>query len=94
MWHASVAPAGLHLAPATLERQARRELEGVGDAALGEWLQLPDAGAGRRALHLRRRLSELEQQTTGPAVDIRHDRLEVARRLQPVRAILGASYTE
>lgn len=48
------------------ERRARRALAGVGDPALGEWVEV-----GRVALHLRRRLTAAEQ---GDLVvrDVRH----------------------
>jgi hypothetical protein len=49
-----------------LEAEARRQLAGVGDAALGEWEEY-----GSRAFHLRRRLTTAEQRMTGPTRDIR-----------------------
>ena len=49
-----------------MERQAERELAGVGDAALGEWREYSG-----RAFHLRRRLNAAEEQSVGPAVDVR-----------------------
>lgn len=73
MWHASVAAHGLPLGPATLERRARAELDGVGDAELGEWTDWTG-----RAFHLRRRLSASEEAVVGPVIDIR--RTEEARR--------------
>jgi hypothetical protein len=73
----------------TIERIAKRELTGVGDPTLGEWLEF-----GVIALHLRRRLTPAEQASVGPAIDIRHDRAQGYRRPAPVRHIVGANYTE
>jgi hypothetical protein len=63
VWHASVAGS---LIKAVLEREALRQLEGVGDASLGEWRE-----PGEKAFHVRRRLSEREQRPVGPVMDIR-----------------------
>lgn len=71
MWHASVATRGIPVRSA-LEREAERQLSGVGDASLGEWREWTGM-----AFHIRRRLSEREQRRTGPAADIR--RTEEAR---------------
>lgn len=49
-----------------LEAEARRQLAGVGDAARGEWTE-----QGPRVFHLRRRVSEAEEQITGPLRDLR-----------------------
>lgn len=49
-----------------LRRYARRALDGVGDASLGEW-----EAPGDVAFHLRRRLSAIEQRVVGPVVDVR-----------------------
>lgn len=66
VWHASVAPMrGIPLRT-DLERQAEKELEGVGDASLGEWREWSG-----KAFHIRRRLSAAEQEPVGPVVDIR-----------------------
>ncbi|HMH93884.1 MAG TPA: hypothetical protein VK586_22740 [Streptosporangiaceae bacterium] len=52
---------------AELEQEAERALAGVGDASLGEWREWTG-----KAFHIRRRLSEREQQRTGLVVaDIR-----------------------
>lgn len=51
---------------AVLEREAERQLAGVGDATLGEWREWSG-----KAFHLRRRMSEREQPTVGPVMDIR-----------------------
>ena len=74
MWHVSVSPQQTPLGVATLERVARKEIEGVGDASLGEWMELTG-----KAFHLRRRLSEVEAVNVGPVVDIRRTP-EAARR--------------
>ena len=64
VWHASVAGSVIK---AVLEREALRQLEGVGDASLGEWRE-----TGEKAFHVRRRLSAAEQERTGLTVaDIR-----------------------
>lgn len=73
MWHSSVASGNVRYGRDTLEAQARRELDGVGDAALGEWVEW-----GGTAVHVRRRLSAAEQRRVGPVVDIR--RTAEARR--------------
>jgi len=74
-----------------VEGIARAQLEGVGNARLGEWIE-----TGLAVLHLRRRLSAKEQLLVGPALDIRMDRVEVRRRLAEVKrlGILPPSYTE
>jgi hypothetical protein len=65
VWHASVATRR-HPDPAVLEAQALRQLQGVGDAILGEWREWTG-----HAFHIRRRLSAREQNEVGPVVDIR-----------------------
>ncbi len=66
VWHASIAARGGLTTRAALEREAERQLAGVGDASLGEWREWTG-----RAFHIRRRLSDREQQRTGPVADIR-----------------------
>jgi hypothetical protein len=66
VWHASVAARGLPYGRSALEAIAERELDGLGDASLGEWREWTG-----RAFHLRRRLSLTEAQSVGPVVDIR-----------------------
>ena len=63
VWHSSVAGSILK---AALEREAERQLFGVGDASLGEWREWTG-----KAFHIRRRLSEREQRAVGPVEDIR-----------------------
>jgi len=63
VWHCSVAGSILK---AVLEREAERQLFGVGDASRGEWREWSG-----KAFHIRRRLTEREQRRTGPAEDIR-----------------------
>lgn len=60
--------ANLRLGQATLERHARRVLDGVGDATLGEWAE---PGITRDAFHLRRRLTPAEAEPIGPVIDVR-----------------------
>lgn len=62
-----------HSNPNEARALAYAELEGVGDAALGQWEER------FFAFHLRRRLSEAEQQVVGPAVDIRGSKEEWRR---------------
>ena len=69
MWHASVSEHGrpMWLAnPRRLESVARSILSGVGDAALGEWVEV-----GELAVHLRRRVSASEAADVGPVIDMR-----------------------
>lgn len=62
MWHASaVAPT-----VGQAETMARRELEGVGDARAGEWVEYTP-----RAVHVRRRLVEQEAARVNDVRDIR-----------------------
>lgn len=63
VWHASVAGT---IIKAALEKEAERQLLGVGDASLGEWREM-----GERAFHIRRRMTEREQRHVGPVMDIR-----------------------
>jgi len=91
VWHASIS-----LAPGqwpNREKQealAREELQGVGDPALGEWVEWrPQARPA--VLHLRRRLSRVEAMVVGPMQDIRgtdehRRRVDYARRWYPKRA--------
>jgi len=91
VWHASAAAArGLPIARESLERAARLALDGVGDIS-NEWVECTV-----RALHIRRRLSVQEQIAVGPAIDIRSDRAEIARRLNRVKKMgfLPASWSE
>ena len=82
MWHASIAPHPLDVAwsEIVLFSLARRSLEGVGDATLGEWRD-----ATKNAVHLRRRLSVREEEFIGRAKDIRGTR-EERRRLKRLRS--------
>lgn len=80
------------MVPAVLEREAERQLAGVGDASLGEWRETT-----RAAFQLRRRLTLREQAAVGPVADIRgtaEARLRASRvgpllRLAPA-AVLAA----
>ena len=75
---------------------ARAALEGVGDASLGEW----ETWTGR-AVHpwtglgyaLRRRLSVVEQDSVGPALDVRGTP-EAERRLAVVAQWLPPGWKE
>jgi hypothetical protein len=74
-----------------LERRliANQQLDGVGDASLGEWIE-----ENGPFVHLRRRLNREEEKITGPVVDIRSDSSEVKRRLQPIKHLLPVGYRE
>lgn len=78
---------GLPYGRAALEAQAERELNGYGDAALGEWREWTGV-----AFHLRRRLSEVEQRKVGPVADIRRtpEARSRARRLWGLLALAPA----
>lgn len=76
VWHVSIAARSLPIR-AVLEREAERQLSGVGDAAQGEWREMGD-----RAFHVRRRLSAAEQRSVGPALDIRRTDEAIARALR------------
>jgi len=87
VWHASVAPrAGAHYRPETLQALARRALDGVGNAALGEW----DEWNGY-AWHVRRRLTEAEALVVGPVVDVRGT-LDGRRRCAAARRLVPAAF--
>ena len=78
VWHASASLGSPSMNRQTrneLEASARRALKGVGDSRQGEWVEV-----GRIAIHVRRRLSEGEQEAVGPVVDIRGTP-EATRRL-------------
>lgn len=76
MWHVSVS------GNAPMREMWRQEcyiqIRGLGDAGRGEWVEWSG-----KAFHLRRRLSEREQVSVGPVVDIRGTP-EAVERLQRV----------
>lgn len=74
VWHASVAPRRAFYGRSLCERRALTALDGLGDAALGEWREWTGA-----AFHIRRLLAPHEQASVGPVVDIRRTP-EAARR--------------
>lgn len=78
MWHVSIRNNG-NLD--SLRRLAKKELQGVGDPIKGEWEEISPT-----AYHLRRRLSDKEDQKVGPAIDIRGT-AEEKDRLKRVRSI-------
>ncbi len=80
VWHASIAAYRGWTVPATLEREALRQLAGVGDTALGEWHEWTGC-----AYHIRRRLSAAEQRRSGLVVEDIRRTPEAARRA----AVLG-----
>lgn len=76
VWHASVRTLGGYREEAA-RRIALRALDGVGDEALGQWEQ-----GGELALHIRRRLSLVEQIEAGLSMrDIRKTQ-EAMNRVQ------------
>jgi len=89
VWHASAAGLpGLSLSDDTLRTVALRALEGVGDVTLGEWEE-----RGRKAYHVRRRLSAAEQVGIGEAVDVRGTP-EAERRFEAVQRYLPPGWRE
>lgn len=88
VWHASAAPFGGIPVKDTLRRIALGALRSVGDASLGEWQEWTG-----KAYHIRRRLSQPEQQSVGPVVDIRGT-AEATLRLAAVSHLLPAGWTE
>lgn len=69
---------------------ARKHLEGVGDASLGEWEEF---NAEQRVFHLKRRLNEKEHQRVGEAIDIRNTP-EQEKRWLKVRRYLPDGYKQ
>ena len=82
MWHASISDPRRQTSAAGLFDRALDELDGVGDATLGEWREVGDI-----AVHVRRRLSAEEQATVGPVADIRGS-WEATKRINRVRRYL------
>lgn len=82
VWHASV---GRIQDEYAREAMARRILAGVGDSALGEWVE-----RGRPILHIRRRLSDAESAVVGPVLDIRGT-AEAETRMRVMRLYLPPS---
>jgi hypothetical protein len=79
VWHAS----GRGDTKRESERLARMALNGVGDAALGEWVEQGERGV----VHVRRRLSAAEQAEHGLEVrDIRGTPEETWRQLALIEA--------
>jgi hypothetical protein len=67
-----------------LEREAERQLAGVGDAVVGEWREWTG-----RAFHIRRRLSAAEVERTGlTVVDVRRT-AEARRRAATLGGLLS-----
>ena len=79
----------MKFSPPVLQHFAERALDGVGDRALGEWIEATDL-----AFHLRRRLTVDEAWQTGPVVDVRgtpdgQRRCERMRRLVPAEYLIA-----
>lgn len=89
MWHAS---ASSPFGPGTAWAMAERELEALGDPALGEWREPGNGGV----VHIRRRLTDEEAARVGEVRDIRGTDEEARRfarlfKAAPqLRAVLGA----
>jgi hypothetical protein len=86
VWHASIQ--GLRFSG--LDRDQLRQLafihlEGVGDFRLGQWEEWSPTA---NVYHVRRRLSPAEQESVGPALDIRGTR-EADRRIRRVLPFLA-----
>jgi len=86
VWHTSVSGFGLSLA--TRRAKALQVLDGVGDAALGQWEELGDG-----VLHMRRRLTVVEAARVGDVRDVRGTP-EAVHRFQKVQRYLPAGWTE
>lgn len=71
VWHASARAVPESLAWS----MAERALAGVGDASLGEWRQRGNGGV----VHIRRRMTAIEDAQVGPLLDIRGTAQERAR---------------
>lgn len=71
-----------------LEREALRQLAGVGNASAGEWREWSG-----KAFHIRRRLTAAEARTTGPALDIRRTP-EAGRRAARLGGLLALAPAE
>ena len=86
VWHASASRRRDRQVAAYTEdllEVCRSLLDGVGDATRGEWVE-----QGVLALHLRRRLTPVEDAAVGPSIDVRGTpegaaRMEAARRFWP-----------
>lgn len=79
---------GVRLAERTLCSMAIGALRGVGDATLGEWLEM-----GATAFHVRRRLTAEEQLLVGDVVDVRGTP-EADRRRRPVAGLIPPGWIE
>ena len=87
MWHASAASTTYGFDD--LDRLARKVLHGVGDAHAGEWTEtFADGLGGTRFVHVRRRLTPIEERHVGPAVDLRGTP-EERRRAESISRIHG-----
>lgn len=89
VWHASAAPLGVFPVRSHLRDCALNSLEGVGDAALGEWEEWTG-----RAYHVRRRLTA-DECAGLTVVDIRgtpeaERRFSAVRRFVPIVHLPGA----
>lgn len=80
VWHASIAPiGGAKLSQTALRELALTALRGVGSVTRGQWMERTP-----NAFHVRRRLTEVEELLTGPAIDVRGTD-EAAQRIAVVK---------
>lgn len=89
MWHVSIG-SRLVLPLDFVRHLAQKHLEGVGDTTRGEWEEF---NADARVFHLKRRLSEKEQESVGDAIDIRNTP-EQEKRWLKVRQYLPDGYKQ
>lgn len=92
MWHASAAGCSPTIGREFLERMALEALKGVGDVALGQWIEWTG-----KALHVRRRLSADESSLVGPVRDVRgtyEGRLRAERALRVYRGMVPPGVLE
>jgi hypothetical protein len=87
VWHASASAGD----PFTARNLVTSALAGVGDAALGEWVERGGTGRFGPVVHVRRRLSVEEAQRVPPLRDIRgtpeaHQRRRALLRAAPALA--------
>ena len=70
VWHASAASSVLGH-DALEQVAAAKMLRGVGDAALGQWVDRSATASGKAVVHVRRRLTPAEERISGPVRDLR-----------------------
>lgn len=76
----------IYLPESTLRTYALEAIEGVGDAALGQWEEM-----GNNTYHVRRRLTLEEQKLVGDVTDVRNTR-EHEERLIAIRKVIPPQF--